>query len=521
MEKIGKYTILQKIGRGGMGYVYRAHDPILRRDVALKTMLRHVSEDPELRDRFIREAQSAGGLRHPNIVTIYDLGEDAQGCPFIAMEFLQGTDLEQVIKNKTDLSLSRKLEIVIQMCKGLGFAHANGIVHRDIKAANIRLLDNGLVKIMDFGIAKMASSHFTRTGMIMGTPHYMAPEQIRGEKVDGRADIFSVGVVLYELLTYRKPFPGDNPTTVLFKIIHDPPEPLIDTSFHPPNGLEDVVTKALAKKPTDRYETCEEMAEDLEYVRSNLTEQRAAVTEVGGGEMAPQTAQGPAPSVSPGGGARKATDTAARKTEFLLPSQQKRAQAALTGEQTVIQEGVTSFEPPTQKTVHLAPGERPGGGHTPDLPPVSATPARDQQTPFWWIVGSSGILGIALLILVFLGAFRNTKPNPAQPEVQVNQPPKVVVQQATLERKGWIMLNPHPWAEITNIQDANGQAVPVAIKTTPCRLQLPEGNYRITLANSNYETKILEVKITADQTTIIQENLKGFDYAKAVRSLGL
>src|SRR5438876_10029558 len=177
-QKIGKYTILERIGRGGMGYVYRAHDPVLKRDVALKTMLKDVSDDPDLRGRFTREAQSAGGLRHPNIVTIYDLGEDELGCPFIAMEFLTGTDLEHIIKNKTELGMLKKLDIIIQTCQGLGFAHANGIVHRDIKAANIRVLDNGEVKIMDFGIAKMTSSQFTRTGLIMGTPHHMAPEQI-------------------------------------------------------------------------------------------------------------------------------------------------------------------------------------------------------------------------------------------------------------------------------------------------------------------------------------------------------
>ena len=139
-----------------------------------------------------------------------------KSVPYIAMEFLTGADIENIIKSRIELTLQKKLDIIIQTCNGLGYAHANGIVHRDIKAANIRLLDNGEAKIMDFGIAKMSSSHMTRTGMIMGTPHYMAPEQIRGEKVDGRADIFSLAVVLYrELLVYRKPFPGENPTTVL------------------------------------------------------------------------------------------------------------------------------------------------------------------------------------------------------------------------------------------------------------------------------------------------------------------
>src|SRR3990172_954925 len=278
-QRIGKYTIIERIGRGGMGYVYRGIDPILKRDVALKTMLKDVSEDPELRSRFMREAQSAGGLRHPNIVTIYDLGEDEQGCPYIAMEFLTGTDLEHIIKNRIELQLAKKLDIIIQTALGLAYAHNNGIVHRDIKPANIRLLDHGEVKIMDFGIAKITASHFPRTGMIMGTPHYMAPEQIRGEKVDGRADIFSLGVVLFELLTGRKPYPGDNPTSVLFKIIHSEPEPLVDAKFTPPEGLEQVIFRALAKKPEQRYQTCEEFYSDLVRVYSRLAQMEGSPVE--------------------------------------------------------------------------------------------------------------------------------------------------------------------------------------------------------------------------------------------------
>jgi len=270
--KIGKYDILERVGRGGMGFVYRAIDPLLKREVALKTMLKDLAGDEELRTRFMREAQSAGGLRHPNIVTIYDLGEDNDRVPYIAMEFLTGTDIEAIIKDKTELPLLKKIDIIIQTCQGLGYAHSKGIIHRDIKPANIRLLDNGEVKIMDFGIAKIAASHFTRTGMIMGTPHYMAPEQIRGETVDGRADIFSLGVVLFELVAFRKPFPGDNPTAVLFKIIHSEPERLQDSKFTPPEGLEEIAARSLAKKPDERYQTCNEMIADLLQVFDRLRE---------------------------------------------------------------------------------------------------------------------------------------------------------------------------------------------------------------------------------------------------------
>ncbi|HJZ10669.1 MAG TPA: serine/threonine-protein kinase, partial [Acidobacteriota bacterium] len=262
-QKIGKYDIIERIGRGGMGYVYKAVDPILKRDVALKCMLKDIADDPELRNRFMREAQSAGGLRHPNIVTIYDVGEDTNRCPYIAMEFLTGTDLEHLIKNKSELTLAQKLEMIIQTCRGLGYAHSKGIIHRDMKPANIRLLENGEIKIMDFGIAKIAASHFTKTGMVLGTPHYMSPEQIRGEKVDGRADIFSMGVVLYELLVGRKPFPGDNATAVLFRIIHTQPEPLADANFQPPEVLKPIVLRSMAKNIEERYQTCEEFNSDL------------------------------------------------------------------------------------------------------------------------------------------------------------------------------------------------------------------------------------------------------------------
>jgi serine/threonine protein kinase len=504
-EKIGKYTILQRIGRGGMGFVYRAHDPILKRDVALKTMLKDVSDDPELRNRFVREAQSAGGLRHPNIVTIYDLGEDDQGCPFIAMEFLTGTDLEHIIKNKIDLPLAKKLDILIQTCDGLGFAHSNGIVHRDIKAANIRVLDNGQAKIMDFGIAKITSSHFTRTGMIMGTPHYMAPEQIRGEKVDGRADIFSLGVVLYELLTYRKPFPGDNPTTVLFKIIHEVPDPLVDAAFVPPPGLEDIVSRALAKKPEDRYQTCEEMSEDLRYVLGAVHQ-----TDTGLSEQAAQVLR---PGATPLPTMRRTPGTGAGKTSFTLPSQQRLGAAGQT-----VRRDMPGAEPApptqlaesTQATVLAQDSEA-----RPELPPISPTPI-PTLNKFWWIAGSTGLLGIVLLIAVFSGLFKRPEVKPPPIGGQSGQ-----AQAPPVERKGWVVLNVHPWAEIEEIKNDKGEYFAAPFNVTPCKFQLPEGKYRITLSNKKYETKILELRVIQNETIIIQDTLKGFDYAKAVESLGL
>ena len=531
-QKIGKYTVLERIGRGGMGYVYRAHDPILKRDVALKTMLKDVSDDEELRNRFMREAQSAGGLRHPNIVTIYDLGEDESGCPYIAMEFLTGTDLEQLIKNKTELPLLKKLDIIIQTCQGLGYAHANGVVHRDIKTANIRLLDNGEAKIMDFGIAKITASQFTRTGMIMGTPHYMAPEQIRGEKVDGRADIFSLGVVLYELLVYRKPFPGDNPTSVLFKIIHENPEPLVDATFVPPEGLEAIVNRSISKKPDVRYQTCEEMAEDLRYVFAHVQQNYPELLDMPGSEST-MIGGTPVPTVKRTGSQQLPTlsrtpssgVTPLPKTQmpFTLPSQARMALA----EKTELGVPPPGTPPPRATSTYILPQTQqthaqPQPYSDPaiparDLPPISPTPV-PSPSRVWWIVASSGFLGIAVLIAVLWSSLSHQTPVPVpKPKPPIDKPVPVVPG----VENGWVSINIQPWAQIQDVRDAKGVKVPVPLSTTPCRLELPPGKYTLVLKNPGLGSQSFIVEVRNNQTTIVNEKLKGFDYARAVDSLGL
>lgn len=528
-QKIGKYSIVERIGRGGMGYVYRAHDPILKRDVAIKTMLKDVSDDPELRSRFTREAQSAGGLRHPNIVTIYDLGEDDQGCPFIAMEFLTGTDLEHVVKNKIEMSLLQKLDIIIQTCNGLGYAHLNGIVHRDIKAANIRLLDNGEAKIMDFGIAKMTSSHFTRTGMVMGTPHYMAPEQIRGEKVDGRADIFSLGVVLFELMTYRKPFPGDNPTTVLFKIIHENPDPMVDETFVPPEGLDEVVTKALAKNPADRYSTCEEFAEDLRYVFQNaqqFTDQSGSAMPTTPSHSNRMTAT-PLPTPRPGEGT-----PVPNRGRLTLPSRQRLAATQLasgTGPQapTRMPAQPTQLSSQTNATYALPATE--GTAQQPvetvlqprpvasEFPPISPTPV-PSASKRWIILASSGALGVVMVVVLAIALLNKPSPKvePTKPPIEKKEPPPVIE-----TKVGWLALNIQPWAEISELKDEKGRFINPPASLTPCRLELEPGKYEITLSNKQFKTLVLEVEIKRDATTFINRTMQGFDHRDAIESLGL
>jgi len=262
VETIGKYQVQRVLGRGGMGTVYEATDPFINRKVALKTMIAGLADNPELKARFLREAQSAGGLRHRNIVTVYDLGED-KGQPYIAMEYIEGTDLEKVIQAKEPLTVEWKLDILRQLCEGLAYAHKAGIVHRDIKPANVRVTNEGEVKIMDFGIAHLQSSTMTKSGLVLGTVHYMAPEQIEGQKVDHRADVFSVGAIAYELIAYKRPFDGDTITAVMYKIMHDRPDPKVlpETEYAP--RLQEIIMRALARDVRERYQSLDDMRHDM------------------------------------------------------------------------------------------------------------------------------------------------------------------------------------------------------------------------------------------------------------------
>src|SRR5688572_2350250 len=260
-----------------MGVVYRAADPVLNRPVAVKVMNEGLAQDAGLRERFLREAQAAGSLQHTNVVTIYDFGE-TDGNLFIAMEFIEGSDLEELLDRGKSMPLAAKLDIVIDVLNGLAYAHRRGIVHRDIKPANIRIDGEGHARIMDFGVAHLASSNLTGTGVMMGTPNYMAPEQITTGEVTARTDIFSVGAVLFELLTNIKPFAADTLHRVLFRIVSDAPPEILDVVPDLPVALDKVVKKALAKDVLHRYASATEMANDLSAVRSSIGAPRASRT---------------------------------------------------------------------------------------------------------------------------------------------------------------------------------------------------------------------------------------------------
>jgi serine/threonine protein kinase len=271
--KLGRYEVVRELGKGAMGIVYLAKDPLIGRLVALKTIrpAAHVDDDEtkEFQQRFLREAQAAGILNHPNIVTVHDIGQDdTSGVMFIAMEYVEGQNMKEVLSQGRPLTFEQIGEIVAQVGEALDFAHSKGIVHRDVKPANVILLEGMRAKITDFGIAKIASSvsNLTSTGQFLGTPNYMAPEQIKGAPVDGRTDIFSLGICLYECLTRRKPFGGDSLTAISYKIVHEPFPPLLEINPQIPDMYEDVVGRCLQKDPAKRYQRARDLALALRAV---------------------------------------------------------------------------------------------------------------------------------------------------------------------------------------------------------------------------------------------------------------
>jgi CHASE2 domain-containing sensor protein/predicted Ser/Thr protein kinase len=262
LKNLGRYQVAGVLGKGAMGTVFKGVDPAIGRPVALKTIrLDFVSDETEmaeLRDRLLREAQAAGKLSHPNIVTIYDAGSEGT-LQYIAMEYLEGQTLEQLTKKRVQFSYKIIANIITQTCKALEYAHDQGIVHRDIKPANIMVLSDYSIKVMDFGIARIDTSSMTRTGIAMGTPNYIAPELLQGKNVDRRCDIFSLGVVIYELLTGRRPFKGENLTALVYSIVNDDPPPPSSINENLPLIFDHITSRALSKNPVDRYQKASDL----------------------------------------------------------------------------------------------------------------------------------------------------------------------------------------------------------------------------------------------------------------------
>lgn len=277
-KKIGRYEILEELGHGAMGTVYRAKDPAMDRVVAVKTIISLILASEQVgdfRERFYREARAAGALAHPGIVPVFDVGEH-DGVPFLVMEFIHGKTLADSLRKGERMTLDRVCEIGQKIAEALGYAHQRGVVHRDIKPANILLTSkeaHGIErpKITDFGVAKLAAGHTTMTGQILGTPAFMPPEQFTGAPIDGRADLYSLGVVLYWLATGEQPFPGESMTSVSYKVVHTEPVPPRKLNPSIPMKLESIILKCLAKNPEDRYQSGDELAHDLGELRTVST----------------------------------------------------------------------------------------------------------------------------------------------------------------------------------------------------------------------------------------------------------
>ena len=269
-RRLGKYELHQLLGEGAMGIVWKAYDTVLRRYVALKLLSSSFRKTKDMQERFLREARAAGAIQHANIITVYDLGE-AEGQLFIAMELVEGRDLSDMIALRDPLALERKLDITIEVLAGLHFAHQRGVIHRDVKPSNIRVMPDGRVKIMDFGIARLQKADATGSGAIVGTPTYMAPEQITNGAITPATDVFSVGCMLYELLCYQRPFEAESVHGVLYQVLTTEPRPLRTVAPSIPAALERVVAKAMNKVPHERYESAGQMMSTLQQIRAALS----------------------------------------------------------------------------------------------------------------------------------------------------------------------------------------------------------------------------------------------------------
>ncbi len=315
-ERIDRYEILAELGRGAMGVVYKARDPLLDRTVAIKTLNLSLS-DKELAEyeaRFYQEAKAMGKVTHPNIISLFDVGR-SEDHAYMTMEYLEGQELRQILDSGSRLGMDHIIDIARQAAEGLAYAHEHDVVHRDIKPSNILISKSGQVKIGDFGIARIPSSAVrTMTGMVMGSPQYMSPEQVTGKSVDHRTDIFSLGVVLYEMLTGSPPFNGENVHSIMYQIVNFNPQPPSTVNSAAPEMLDYIVAKALAKDADKRYRSAREMVEDLKACATGETGIRPSYTHFAGTDE--MTDSFPAYAISNDFDSLEATRQLAVLTEF-------------------------------------------------------------------------------------------------------------------------------------------------------------------------------------------------------------
>jgi serine/threonine protein kinase/tetratricopeptide (TPR) repeat protein len=386
-ERIGKYEIVSKIGQGAMGEVYKGRDTVLDRFVAIKTMSAAVMGNPEMGQRFLREAQSAARLNHPNVVTLHDFGEDA-GRFFMAMELLDGEDLSHTLKRGTLATLEDKLPIMEQVLDGVAYAHSSGVIHRDLKPANIHIQKNGHVKVMDFGLARLGESEITRAGTVMGTPNYMSPEQVRGEKTGPASDVFALGAMFYEVLSGRRAFDADSMHAVLFKVTESQPTPLAQVCEDIPPIIVTFIWRAIAKAPELRFKDAGQMREALDLCRrvfDGTLDEESAIGAMGEAATIVQT---------PGELASTAiwTDPDATQAPPSSPPSQRRS--------TVRPAPAPSLRPTSSPTIRRGGKTATRVAAPASTPPASVPATAPSRTPL--LLGIGLIVAIAVVALVVL-----------------------------------------------------------------------------------------------------------------------
>lgn len=401
-NKLGRYEIQSEIGRGAMGVIYRAHDPVLDRTVAVKTigLSQDERERAEYEARFYQEAKAAGGLNHPNIVTVHDVG-DSENVAYMAMEYLEGGELGELIGAGRIMPIDKAIDIAAQVADGLAYAHARGVIHRDIKPPNIMVLPNGMAKIMDFGIARMRHSQVTtHTGMVLGSPRYMSPEVVVGQRADGRSDIFSLGIILYEMLTGNAPFAGESLSALMFQTINFvPPAPSAVNAAVPPM-LDFIIAKMLAKKREQRYQDAGELAKDL---RDCLAQPRQAA-----GGARPDPAQPPAlrpvPSLLDAQARMQLLAGAAQLTRATDVEKDETATAPTLGisrrfDSAEATQRLAAETGMTQEFARFAATMMPSSGayHMPSAPPILPAPAQANPDRRQWRIL---LLGLAMAVLI-------------------------------------------------------------------------------------------------------------------------
>ena len=450
VDTLGKYQIRGELGRGAMGIVYRGFDPMIEREVAIKTLRADLLESGEkdtLLARFKKEAQAAGRLNHRGIVQVYEYGEDADRV-FIAMELIQGRELKDYMSEQARFSTAEIVRMVKELLDALGYAHSHGVVHRDIKPSNVVLLPDGHIKITDFGIARLESSTLTQAGNVLGTPSYMSPEQFMGQRIDGRSDLFSTGVMLYELLTGEKPFIGNSFTTIMHKVMKESPSApsSLNISLHP--SFDQVLAVALAKRPDERFRNAAEFSQALDLA------------------LAGKPIAAPADEMT----VMAAPAGHGSNDETVLADASATLAAAPRAPVPVDDQTVVRAPPPVSAPVAT---QAPAGTMATEAAPPEPGSKR-------WVLVVAAVAAIGLAGGAFL-SLRSEAPPPA-------------AAQAT----GSIMLESDPPGAVITIDNDRFMGV------TPARLDLPPGMHQISLKKDRHHTLDSSVEITAGKTVPFQ-----------------